>query len=354
MGCGGSKTATPAPAPGLLKQDKTQKEAKSKAVSEDVVVAAPAIVADVEATIMPLGSDSNVANPAAEPPTKTLAEIVALIKTAGPAELEATLSEITLGNYVKLQEAMASFEESQVDSAMVPQTKLKELIVNSSTITKTKFVKNVPIAVYPLNVESLASMPSLILEGMGELDKATYPNKDAYLKANLGGAMALQVAHGKLDAYPIPADQYTSNYKAVSLEEMQQKNPKNATALSGILGDLSTIPGVCGALKTVPTEMVLASDLGFPLNNLLKIEAPWGGDQTKDAGKDAYLVVCDAPYLINLDELGLPVAYTTAVDAQKVCEEEPRNEAKQVDSQLVTTEAESLVEVPQRRVACCC
>jgi hypothetical protein len=202
-------------------------------------------------------------------------------------------------------------------SIMVAQTKLKELIANHPDTKRTKFVKNVPIAVYPLNAESLASMPPLILEGMGKIDEATYPNKDAYLNTNFGGAMALQVADGKLDAYPIPPEQYRSNYRVVSLEEMQTKNPKNAAALSGILGDLSTIPGVCGALKLVPTEMVLASDLGFPVKDLLKIEAPWGGDQTKHAGKDAYLVVCDAPYLINLEESGLPVAYIVASDARQ-------------------------------------
>jgi hypothetical protein len=209
--------------------------------------------------------------------------------------------------------------------APVPQRALKEKLSNPG-IRRAKFVKNMPIAVYPLNEQSLASMPPTILAEMGSLDKGTYGphgNKDAFLKTNFGGAMALQVAHGKLDAYPIPAEQYTSKYKAVSLEEMQTKNPKNATALSEILGDLSNIPGACGALKTVPTEMVLASDLGFPLENLLKIEAPWGGDQTKDAGKDAYLVACDAPYLVNLDELGLPVAYIMAADAQKVVEAEP-------------------------------
>merc|ERR1719203_631605 len=124
---------------------------------------------------------------------------------------------------------------------MVPQTKLKKLLANSPASKKIEFVKNVPIAVYPLNAKSLASMPSPILEGMGDLDKATYPNKNAYLQANFGGAMALQVAHGKLDAYPIPPDQYASNYKAVSLEEMQTKNPKSAAALAGILGDLTTI-----------------------------------------------------------------------------------------------------------------
>jgi hypothetical protein len=204
----------------------------------------------------------------------------------------------------------------------VSQKKLKDLLAIRSGTKTAQFVKNVPIAVYPLSAKSLVSMPSLILEGMGDLDKATYPNKDAYLQANFGGAMALQVAHGKLDAYPIPPDQYASNYKAVSLEEMQAKNLKNATALSEILGDLCSIPGACGALKTVPTEMVLASDLGFPVQDLLKIEAPWGGDQTKDAGKEAYLVVCDAPYLINLDESGLPVAYINAADAQKESQEE--------------------------------
>jgi hypothetical protein len=152
---------------------------------------------------------------------------------------------------------------------------------------------------------------------MGGLDKANYPNKDEYLRANFGGAMSLQVAHGKLDAYPIPPGQYASNYKAVPLEEMVSKNPKNAAALSEMLGDLRSIAGVCGALKTVPTEMVLASDLGFPVGRLLKIEAPWGGDQTKDAGKEAYLVACEKPYLINLDESGLPVAYIKASDAQQ-------------------------------------
>jgi hypothetical protein len=199
-----------------------------------------------------------------------------------------------------------------VREIQVPQTKLKELLAATSAVARENFVKNVPIAVYPLNATSLASMPSLILEEMGGLDKANYPNKDAYLKANVGGAMALQVAHGKLDAYPIPPEEYASKYQAVPLEEMLTKNPKNAAALSGILGDLSTISGVCGALKTVPTEMVLASALGFPVRDPLKIEAPWGGDQTKDAGKDAYLVACDPPYLINLDESGLSVAYISA------------------------------------------
>jgi hypothetical protein len=209
--------------------------------------------------------------------------------------------------------------EGEVEPAsdIVPQTRLKELLATIPGASKTSFVKNVPIAVYPLSASSLASMPSLILEEMGGLDKANYPNKDEYLRANFGGAMSLQVAHGKLDAYPIPPGQYASNYKAVPLEEMVSKNPKNAAALSEILGDLRSIAGVCGALKTVPTEMVLASDLGFPVGRLLKIEAPWGGDQTKDAGKEAYLVACEKPYLINLDESGLPVAYIKASDAQQ-------------------------------------
>jgi hypothetical protein len=232
--------------------------------------------------------------------------------------------------------------EQEAASAVVHQTKLKELLAKSLDTKKAKFVKNVPIAVYPLNAESFKSMPSLILEEMGGLDKATYPNKDAYLKANFGGAMALQVAHGKLDAYPIPAHQYESNYNAVSLEEMQTKNPKNATALSAILGDLSTIPGVCGALKTVPTEMILASDLGFLVEDLLKIEAPWGGDQTKDAGKEAWIVACDEPYLINLDESGLPVAYIMAADT----------EVKTLGSQNATkTVPQDLLDVVEKSVA---
>jgi hypothetical protein len=190
----------------------------------------------------------------------------------------------------------------------VPQTQLREVLTNPSHKT-AKFVKNVPIAVYPLDEQSLATMPAQFLAEMGALDKATYGDRDAFLKANIGGAMALQVAHGKLDAYPIPPDQYMANYRTVSFGDVLKKNMKTAEALNRIFGDLSSIPGVRGALKMVPTEMVLASDVGFKVEDLLTIEAPWGGEQTKDAGKEAYLVVCDAPYLINLDESGLPVAY---------------------------------------------
>jgi len=191
----------------------------------------------------------------------------------------------------------------------VSQTKLKELLCNPD-VKKVKFVKNMPITIYPIPDEkSLTSLPGIIVQQMGQLDQATYGDKDAYLRSNIGGAMALQVAHDALDAYPIPPDQFASNYKVVSLEEMQEKNPKAAQALCTILGDLSSIPGVCGALKTVPTEMVLASALNFPIKDRLVIEAPWGGEQVKDAGTDAYLVHAKEPYMTNLDKNGLPVAY---------------------------------------------
>jgi hypothetical protein len=199
----------------------------------------------------------------------------------------------------------------QLRKAPVSQRQIRELLADPGVAT-AKFVKSVPTVVYPLDEASLAAMPALLLAELGTFDKAMHSDKEAFLKANIGGAVALQVAFGKLDAYPIPPDQYLSNYKVVSLEEVSTKNKNDAEALSRILGDLSTIPGVCGALKMVPTDMVLASDVGFRVEDLLTIEAPWGGEHTKDAGTEAYLVVCDAPYLINLDESGLPTAYIPA------------------------------------------
>jgi hypothetical protein len=198
--------------------------------------------------------------------------------------------------------------------APIPQPQLKALLANPD-IKKAKFVKNVPIAVYPLDEASLSAMPSLLLAEIGALDQATYGDTETFLKANFGGVVALQVAFGKLDAYPIPPDQYVSNYKSVSLQEVLTKNISAAEGLSRILGDLNTIPGICGVLKIVPTEMVLASDIGFKVEDLLTIEAPWGGEQTKAAGTEAYLVACDAPYLINLNETGLPVAYIPVVSS---------------------------------------
>merc|ERR1712176_1713519 len=79
--------------------------------------------------------------------------------------------------------------------APVSQAQLKELLA-SPDVRKVKFVKNMPIAVYPLDEQSLASMPELLLAEMGALDKATYGDKDSFLKANIGVALALQVAHG--------------------------------------------------------------------------------------------------------------------------------------------------------------
>mmetsp|Transcript_51848 Transcript_51848/g.112408 ORF Transcript_51848/g.112408 Transcript_51848/m.112408 type:complete len:164 (-) Transcript_51848:70-561(-) len=155
----------------------------------------------------------------------------------------------------------------------------------------------------------MIQVPSMVVEKLGELDDAQYGDKMAFLRSNIGGAIALQVAHKQLDAYPIPPDAYSTNYQQVALNVVQEKNAEIWTALCAIMGDLSLIPGLAGAIKMVPTEMIVASKLGFALEERLIIEAPWGGEQTKPAGKDAFLVFAAQPYLINLDEKGLPVAY---------------------------------------------
>jgi hypothetical protein len=109
MGCGGSKTSTPAPAPGLLKEDKIQQEVKSRTLNENAASPQTA-VAIVEAT-----APGNAKEPAEEPKTKTLAEYVDLIETASPAELDVVIAGLPNEYREKLQQAIASLKEPPVE-----------------------------------------------------------------------------------------------------------------------------------------------------------------------------------------------------------------------------------------------
>jgi hypothetical protein len=150
MGCGGSKTATPAPAPGLLKEDKKQQEAKSKTLKEYVASLQNATDADIEATIVALDADArqkllealSATKPAEDLPTKTIAEN----ETASPVEFEAAPADNSTDNCNGLQEAMAppvqeskmqnliALEEEEPEKA-TQQTDLKQATAETAPRT---------------------------------------------------------------------------------------------------------------------------------------------------------------------------------------------------------------------------
>jgi len=52
------------------------------------------------------------------------------------------------------------------------------------------------------------------------------------------------------------------------------------------------------------------SELGFSIGEEAVIEAPWGGTQSKPAGRHAYLAFNEKKYyVVNEDEQGLPINY---------------------------------------------
>jgi hypothetical protein len=134
MGCQGSKAATLAPAPGLLKEDKKQQELKSKASNEQAANLQTATDADIKAAIAVLGADdrkklsevlSSHTKSTGESPNKTLAEYIAMSAIATPVELEAALVSVSTEDRVRLQEAIASLKSPSVAETKV-DAKLKE------------------------------------------------------------------------------------------------------------------------------------------------------------------------------------------------------------------------------------
>jgi hypothetical protein len=132
MGCHGSKAATPAPAPGLLKEDKTQQEAKSKALKEQPTSPQTTIGGGIKDAIAALDADerrklvealSATSKPTGEAPTKTLAEYVAMSATATLVELEAALASVSIEDRAQLQEAITSFKSPPVEGAKLEEEK---------------------------------------------------------------------------------------------------------------------------------------------------------------------------------------------------------------------------------------
>jgi hypothetical protein len=227
---------------------------------------------------------------------------------------------------------VAQQQEVDLDTAAllgdhpVSQDELRQKVAEYEKGNATQlFVKNEPVAALALPDENaVASIPEKISALIGVEDRAKY--KDGP-KGVIGGAVILQfkVKSGQEatpDFYLIEPEKWKSTYAEKPVEEMEKGNAGQYAALQKFLGDGPRPEGLTAALKTVPTEMVLFSKLGFPVADAVVIKTLWG-TQEKLAGVDAYLAIergpeegdLDSYYKCEIDKsTGLPEKYTSADD----------------------------------------
>lgn len=190
--------------------------------------------------------------------------------------------------------------------------------VDSKQPKSRQFIKDAPILGYRIGSERFEDLPESIRKHIGAVDQTKYTPE--YLRQNIGSIIALQMKGAEPDFYVIGKDTYGSKYKAVPASDVGVKNAKLMKGLLGVDGVSELVksdPNVVGALKTVPVDMLRMSELGFPVDRESTIQSPWD-EQTKPAGKDAYLVWDTDKsqyYMVNVDESGLPLSYIKYVKA---------------------------------------
>ena len=191
----------------------------------------------------------------------------------------------------------------------ISQESLADLASKAEPEIIEAFVKDMPIFAYRIP-RSIDDVPAFIKDKLGEVDQATYTQE--YFDKLQGGVVILQLNGDQTDFYPIRAETFNENYTLVGVEEVSTKNQKLTDGFSKV-SEMETIvngdPNFIGVLKTKAVNMIRMSMLGFDIDSEVTIESPWGGDQVKPIGSDAYLVFGDEHYLINLDPDGLPIGY---------------------------------------------
>jgi hypothetical protein len=186
--------------------------------------------------------------------------------------------------------------------------------VSAHSPAKEAYIKDRPILGWMLSGDSLQDIPGPIRDVLGSTDATKYD--DAYVAANKGSIVALQMRKDGPDFYIIGKETFDSKYAVVALEEVAAKNSR---LVERLLPEVKTMydaktEGLVGALKTVPVDMIRVSAIGYPTDAPLTIQAPWG-EQTKPEGQDAFLVWDtgqDQYYMVNQDENGLPISYIPA------------------------------------------
>lgn len=202
--------------------------------------------------------------------------------------------------------------------AVVPQRNLITRALQSEDCIET-FIKNRPIVLYPLMQDTVSMVPQNVVDLLGTMDKSEYPL--GMLEQCLGGAIVLQVSDGDPDFYPIPRKDYEM-YDLVPLSDVEKYNPGLTDDLVAMLKleSLSSMPLLQAGLKVKDVHMIKLSKLGFDIAEEARLEAPWGGSQTKPPRQDAYLALAYSGdggeikevYMVNSDALGLPIAYKPA------------------------------------------
>lgn len=192
--------------------------------------------------------------------------------------------------------------------------RLIELVSQNNNHYKYQFIKDLPIYAYEITSSKLSDIPTFIRSVLGAVDDTKKSYTEEYLEENIGSVIALQMKDDEPDFYIIDKKTFQDQYEQIDLKQVSLKNPKldsklRATAVSTLLdgGDVN----VKALLKTVPVEMVQMSQIGYAIDKPAIIESPWG-EQTKPAGKDAFLAYNFEKkqyYMINVDERGLPIGY---------------------------------------------
>ncbi|MES0879759.1 hypothetical protein [Roseibium sp. SCP14] len=203
---------------------------------------------------------------------------------------------------------------SPVLSADVQNQETLAARVSEHSPAKEPYIKDRPILGWTLSGDSLQDIPGPIRDVLGSTDATKYD--DAYVAANKGSIVALQMRKDGPDFYIIGKETFDGKYTVVALEEVAAKNSRLMERLIPevkAMYDAKT-EGLVGALKTVPVEMIRTSAIGYSNDAPLTIQAPWG-EQTKPEGQDAFLVWDTGEnqyYMVNQDETGLPISYIPA------------------------------------------
>lgn len=180
----------------------------------------------------------------------------------------------------------------------------------------TRYIKDRPILGWQLTSDRFDDIPAAIRDNLGSVDSTSYDK--AYLARNVGSIIALQFHKDGPDFYIIGKDTFDESYQLVSLDDVAAKNERLierldlAPAVQTMFQDRA--PGLVGALKTTPVEMLRLSDLGYATSVAVTIQSPWG-EQTKPQGADAFLVWDNDKnqyYMVNADAAGLPLSYVPA------------------------------------------
>lgn len=170
-----------------------------------------------------------------------------------------------------------------------------ETLISETAVQPVSYSKKDAITVYRKPCGRI--LPEEIKNAMGRLDQTAYTpnNGEEYF--------ALQCQkNGAADVYRI--DNFHDSYDVIEKNVQYELFP--------------SLPNLVLARKKGSVPMVRFSELGFLKETKVVIYSPWNSTQTKEGGKDAFLVLNQGTkdYYMVQEDGGLPVNYElTSTDA---------------------------------------